>query len=123
MAQPKPKPKGKTDKADLFFQYWQMLSSLPIEREYNFDKAIGRKHRFDFAFPNKMIAVEVEGNAWSVKGGGRHMQDSDLEKYNIAASMGWRVFRFSPSMLKKDPAGCIQTVEEAYCLTQERNNA
>lgn len=108
------------DKAELFAQYWNMLvHHIPApESEYNFDKQLGRKHRFDFAFPNKLIAVEIDGNAWNVKGGGRHIQDADLEKYNIAASLGWRIFRFSPSMLKRDPAGCIQTVVEAVCLTK-----
>lgn len=113
------------DKAELFAQYWKMLAHpLPApESEYNFDKQLGRKHRFDFAFPNKLIAVEIDGNAWNVKGGGRHMQDADLEKYNIAASLGWRIFRFSPSMLKRDPAGCIQTIVEAVCLTNKNSPA
>ena len=107
------------NKAELFIQYWKMLSQLPApESEYYFDKHLGRKHRFDFAFPNKLIAIEIEGNAWNFKGGGRHMQDSDLEKYNIAASLGWRIFRFSPSMLTRDPAGCVQTIAEAVCLTK-----
>lgn len=110
----------KQDKAELFLSYWKMLSTLPTpDAEYNFDKHLGRKHRFDFAFPEKLIAVEIEGNAWNVKGGGRHMQNSDLEKYNIAASLGWRVFRFSPSMLKDNPMDCIQIVSEAVCLTNK----
>lgn len=108
------------DKAELFLQYWNMLSKLPAPKsEYNFDKHLGRKHRFDFAFPDRLIAIEIEGNAWNVKGGGRHMQNSDLEKYNIAASLGWRIFRFSPSMIKSDPAGCVQTIVEAVCLTKQ----
>lgn len=108
------------DKAELFLQYWNMLTELPAPKsEYNFDKHLGRKHRFDFAFPDRLIAIEIEGNAWNVKGGGRHMQNSDLEKYNIAASLGWRIFRFSPSMIKSNPAGCVQTIVEAVCLTKQ----
>jgi len=108
-------PKQKTDKADLFLYHWRIIASEqqePIE-EHNFDALWGRKHRFDFAFPESLVAVEIEGNAWNVKGGGKHMQERDLEKYNIAAAMGWRVLRFSPSMLKKDPYECINIVVEA----------
>lgn len=104
----------KNDKAEIFASYWRTLANdfqFPTD-EYNFDKHLGRKHRFDFAFVDKKIAVEIEGNAWGVRGGGRHMQDSDLEKYNIAAMLGWRVFRFSPSMLKRDPVYCIEIVKE-----------
>lgn len=113
--------RSSADKAALFSNAWDMFyrsAELPLteyepHQEYNFDFAYGRKHRFDFAFPHHMIAVEIEGNAWNVKGGGRHMQDSDMEKYNIAAWMGWRVFRFSPAMLKADPIGCAKIVYES----------
>lgn len=111
---PAPKLRQKTDKADMFLHYWRIIAGerYPPAEEYNFDKHLGRKHRFDFAFPAHRIAVEIEGNAWNVKGGGKHMQDADLEKYNIAAMEGWRVFRFSPAMLKRDPHGCISMVLE-----------
>lgn len=104
----------KTDKADLFMQYWQIIArdKPSPEEEYNFDKHLNRKHRFDFAFPAYRIAVEIEGNAWNVKGGGKHMQERDLEKYNIAAREGWLVFRFSPSMIKRDPYGCVSMILE-----------
>lgn len=111
--------RSKTDKADLFRFAWLAyfseanLPAVEAHEEYNFDFAHGRRHRFDFAFPAQLVAVEIEGNAWHVKGGGKHMQDADLEKYNIAAWMGWRVFRFSPSMLKTDPIGCAKVVYEA----------
>jgi very-short-patch-repair endonuclease len=54
-----------------------------------------RKWRFDFAFPERKCAVEVEGGIWT---NGRHSRGSgavaDMEKYNTAAAMGWFVFRF-----------------------------
>ena len=100
-----------TDKANLFAYYWNLLAKRPGPiPEYCF--ALPRKWRFDWAFPEWKIAVEVEGNAWSVRGGGRHMQDSDLEKYNAAAYLGWTVFRFSPGMLKRDPVGCVEMVKD-----------
>ena len=59
-----------------------------------------RKWRFDFAWPDQMIALEVEGGLW-VRG--RHNRASgflkDMEKYNTAESMGWHVFRTTPKEL------------------------
>ena len=57
-----------------------------------------RKWRFDFAFPEKMIAVEIEGGV-----GGRHQRIGgfigDCYKYNAAAALGWRVFRYTTAMV------------------------
>lgn len=66
-----------------------------------------RKWKFDFAWPDKKIAVEIDGGQWAPKGG-RHNRDSDREKINAAASLGWRVFRFSNQQIKNDPGACIQ---------------
>lgn len=68
--------------------------------------------RFDFAWPDYLVAVEVDGNAWGVKGGGAHMQDKDLSKLNFAIVSGWVVFRFSPGMLRRDPTGCVTMVHD-----------
>lgn len=63
------------------------------EREYRFHPT--RKWRFDFAWPDRKLAVELEGAVWT---NGRHTRGSgfvaDMEKYNAAALMGWRVVRF-----------------------------
>ena len=70
----------------------------PHEREYRFCPS--RRWRFDFAWPDRMIAVELEGGIWT---GGRHTRGSgfsrDLEKYNWAALLGWRVLRYTGDML------------------------
>lgn len=102
------------DKADDFAELWRMLSGLPpLEREYKFASDIGRKFRFDFADIRSQVAVEIDGNAWHTLGGGRHGSDADREKMNLAASLGWRVFHFSPKMLNDDPAGCVEIVKKA----------
>lgn len=68
------------------------LSPLPgwdLEREYRFHPT--RKWRFDFAFPSQKLAIEIEGF-------GRHQTVTgymtDLEKYNEATRLGWRMLRF-----------------------------
>lgn len=62
------------------------------EWEYRFHPT--RKWRFDAAFPNAKVALEIEGGVWQY---GRHNRASgflkDMEKYNEAAALGWRVIR------------------------------
>ncbi|MCK4815094.1 hypothetical protein KA005_04930, partial [bacterium] len=77
---------------------------LPGEyaREYKFHPV--RKWRFDFALKDR-VAVEIEGGIWAQ---GRHTRGSgfikDAEKYNTAAAMGWRVFRFPSDMVEDGSA-------------------
>ena len=77
--------------------------ALTPEREYMFAKP--RKWRFDFAFPEQKIAVECEGGVFT---NGRHTRGSgfvkDAEKYNMAAALGWFVFRFDGGAVKRGEA-------------------
>ena len=84
------------------------------EREYMFAASIGRRWRFDFAFPGK-VAVEIDGGQYAYKGG-RHNTDKDRDKLNHAAAMNWRVLRFSGSMLK-DPEKCVKMVLWALAVS------
>ena len=61
-----------------------------------------RKWRFDYAWPDRLVAVEIEGGAFSngAHTRGAHFR-SDCEKYNAAAMLGWRVFRYLPEQLKR----------------------
>lgn len=64
-----------------------------------------RRWRFDFANPRLKIAVEQEGGVWSF---GRHTRGSgfvkDMEKYNMAVKLGWRVLRFTPQQIRSGEA-------------------
>lgn len=66
--------------------------------EYRFHPV--RRWKFDYAFPTQMVAVEVEGGAWTR---GRHTRGAgfiaDMEKYNEAAIRDWCVIRVTPSQL------------------------
>lgn len=72
-----------------------------LELEHRFHPK--RRWRFDVACPAKKIAFEVEGGTWS---GGRHVNpigfQKDCEKYNMATSMGWKVYRLTPIMINED---------------------
>jgi very-short-patch-repair endonuclease len=80
---------------------WWNAYGLPTpQKEYRFHPK--RRWRFDFAWPTQKIAVEIEGGVWSY---GRHTRGSgflaDMDKYNMAGALGWRVFRFTPDQFNK----------------------
>lgn len=103
----------KQSKLEQTFEFYlrALGADLPeAKREFRFHPV--RRWRFDWAWPDSKLAVEVDGGQW-VRGGGRHNSDKDREKLNAAAVEGWRVLRFSGGMLKRDPAGCIETVRAA----------
>jgi len=82
------------------------------EREYAFAQdAMGRRWRFDMAWPDKMVAAEVEGGVWSR---GRHTRGAgyvaDCEKYNAATLLGWRVLRI-PTPMVEDWSGAEMVVK------------
>lgn len=72
------------------------------EAEYRFDKT--RRWRFDWAWPKEKIACEQEGGIWTTHS--RHTRGSgfvkDMEKYNKAALLGWKVLRYSPSQMQNE---------------------
>lgn len=103
------------DKAALFLNYWRLLTPRPDvwpESEYHFDEEIKRKHRFDFAFPNEKLAIEIDGGQFKPKGG-RHAGELDKEKMNLAAMLGWRVMHYTPQMIKRDPIGMVTQIMKA----------
>lgn len=98
----------------VFTFYWTTLKSEGTPdpmAEYKFCNT--RRWRFDFAWPEHKVALEIDGNAWRVAGGGRHSSPSDMEKMSAAAALGWRVFRLSPSMLREDPSYWVGIIEKA----------
>lgn len=97
-----------------------MFTGIEHEQQYRFAaEAVGlgagiRKRlaeaglkdwRFDFAIPDKKIAVEIEGGIW-IKG--RHTRGSgfkqDCEKYANALILGWRVLRVTGQHVKSGQA-------------------
>ncbi len=78
------------------------LNALDPKREFRFCE---RRWRVDFAFPEKKLAIEIEGGVWS---GGRHVRgtgySADLEKHNALAILGWRLLRFSTAMVENGTA-------------------
>jgi hypothetical protein len=65
-----------------------------------------RRWRFDWAWPSQKVALEIEGGAWTR---GRHTRGKgfvrDMEKYNQAVLLGWRVLRVTPKQVTSGEAG------------------
>jgi very-short-patch-repair endonuclease len=71
-----------------------------------------RKWRTDWAWPDRKLAVEVEGGVFIH---GRHSRGAgmlkDMEKYNALAAAGWRLIRVTPSQVRSGAA--LAAVEAA----------
>jgi very-short-patch-repair endonuclease len=74
------------------------MKELGLDFISEFAFAPPRRWRFDYALRpiEEKVAIEIEGAIWSQ---GRHTRGAgyqkDLEKYRVAAALGYRVFRFS----------------------------
>jgi len=112
-----------TDQAAAFVLAWRALAPeyahLDARHaghalgEYQFRQ--GRKWRFDWCIPALRIAVEIDGGNWMCRrhkktghyiAVGGHTQDADYRKLNAAVLKGWRVLRFTTTMLR-DPERCV----------------
>ena len=78
--------------------FWKHRGLPDPVSEYRF--APPRRWRFDFAWVDRMVAVEVEGGLWI---SGRHNRGAgmlgDMAKYNEATRLGWEVYRFSTQQM------------------------
>jgi len=114
---PDPKIKRAFDRAEVFLRALEVRGLPRPEREHKFDAK--RRWRFDYAWPQQMIVLEVEGGVWT---GGRHTRGAgflkDVEKYNRAAVLGWRLVRVTPDKLVS--AGTFEMLREIFGL-RERN--
>lgn len=91
-------------------------SGIKVEREFKFHPK--RRWRADFAIPERMILIEIEGGVWIQ---GRHQTgkgfSADCEKYSHAALLGYRVFRFTSEMVQNGVA--INMIEESLNLLEK----
>ena len=84
--------------------FYLKANKLPTpEREWRF--LPDRKFRFDMAYTEGRVGVEVEGGTWVA---GRHNRGGgfakDCEKYNLAALNGWVVIRVTSEHIENGQA-------------------
>ncbi len=97
---------NKTDRYPLVLPILRSLASDSCA-EFRFHPT--RKWSADFAIPSARLLIEIEGGAWI---GGRHTSGAgfvgDMEKYNAATCLGYRILRFQPSDCKAKRVTIIQ---------------
>jgi len=80
---------------NIVLAYFKSCGLPPAVTEHVFHPT--RRWRFDFAWIDEKVVLEVEGGIWI---GGGHSRGSgvskDMEKYNAATLLGWRIIRCQP---------------------------
>lgn len=104
-------------KAQVEREKWELTLAQHIEamrlpkpvRQYQFIP--GRRFRADFAWPDLMLIVEVDGG---IHTNGRHNRGTGFEKDRIrdglALEAGWIVYRCTPDMVAKGMA--VETIRK-----------
>lgn len=99
---------------DIGIKAWKLAQP---QIEFRFHPS--RKWRFDRAWPELKIAVEIDGGTWTQ---GRHVRPvgyaEDCDKLNAAALLGWTVLRFTGEHVRQGQAFAI--VAEALRVAQDR---
>lgn len=95
-----------------------LVKNIPgITQEFKFHPK--RKFRADYAIPDKMILIEYDGLMSSKS---RHTTVSgftrDCEKMNLAAQLGYRVFRYTAL----NYANVVGDLNEIIIQNQNQNN-
>ena len=79
---------------------------------------VGRHWRIDFAWPEHLLAVEIDGGTWVA---GRHSRGAgfakDCEKYNALQMAGWTVLRFTGDQVESGMA--VDTASKALASLRE----
>jgi hypothetical protein len=103
---------------------WRRMAEAGLPepvKEYRFAESIGRQWRFDGAWPDLKVAVEVEGGIWAPEPG-RHNRGSGMEedcrKYNAAALLGWNVIRVTERIIKSGEA--CETLRKALTPASQK---
>lgn len=85
------------------------VMQLHAEQQYRFHPE--RKWRFDFAFVDELVAVELDGGIFAAENGqvaGKHARGvgrlKDYEKRNAAAELGWLVLCYGPPQVRSGEA-------------------
>ena len=106
---------NKSQREQEFMAIWQQVAmpmppglAAPV-LEHRFHQV--RRWRFDFAWLDQKVAVEIEGGTFT---GGRHTRGlghhQDCDKYNAAILDGWKVLRFTSLHLTREPMAMVETI-------------
>lgn len=88
--------------------YWCRANKYTLLTEHEFHPE--RKWRFDWAVEEIKLAIEYEGGILDPNGDHRSVKgmSRDIEKYNAAQALGWRVIRITALNYKT----LLQTIDK-----------
>ena len=96
-------------RVEVFTRLLAGLGEVPPVQELQFALP-SREWKFDLAWPEARVALEVDGGVF-MPGGGRHTRGAgfreDQAKTNAAALLGWRVLRILPEQLDKSSTAAM----------------
>ena len=100
--------------------------AVGIHMEREAELIPGRKWRFDFCNRSRMVICEVNGgNRLATIGRdgkpyavGRHTLDEDYRKMNAASLLGYRIYVFTPAMVKSGEAITMMLQEQKRVTIQ-----
>lgn len=109
----------------IFWIWWTTLEGLVPGRDFGFGLAPqyeveceGNRYRLDFAVPEYLIAVELDGHDFHEKTKEQVTYRNQRDRHLQAA--GWTVFHFSGSELYRNEVDCVSAVAN---LARERHAA
>jgi very-short-patch-repair endonuclease len=90
---------------------WRLLEQsnlkLPL-RQYPV-QLISRAVRFDFAYPDRLLAIEADSYGWH---GDRLAFDNDRKRDAEAGLLGWLVLRFTWAQIRYEPEYVLETISQ-----------
>lgn len=122
-------------KAERFVRMLEIAGLGPFKPEHQFALSLGRKWAFDVAWPQYMVAVEIEGGIWAKDSGpacetcgqkqrGAHGSGSgimrDIEKYNAGTILGWRIIRIPTSAINWESVRMVAALLSLVARTGQR---
>ncbi len=85
------------------------MMQLAPEAQHKFHPE--RKWRLDFAFPDVLVGVEIDGDIFAAENGataGKHARGAgrckDMEKRNAAGELGWLILNYGPPHVRSGEA-------------------
>lgn len=97
----KPARKGRCDKhSDSLAFQCQQAGLGTAQRNFRFALEIGRRLEFDLAWVERKFSVEVDGRAHCIFSN----QQRDVEKSQIARSLGWDLLRVTTKQVRSGEA-------------------
>lgn len=105
----------KTSDLEDYLETMMLMLSTELRGKYvrEFEFHPKRKWRFDFAFVDSKVAVEVDGGEYLGNRGvtDPHAKSGNYDKINQATILGWRVLRYRGSTIKDNPYEVVEQIK------------